>query len=47
MVTEAFLSAERTTPAVVLKLDTNAMRHGGLGAIRSLGRLGIPRVRRA
>jgi D-aspartate ligase len=30
------------TPAVVLKLDRNVMHHGGLGAIRSLGRLGVP-----
>ncbi|MGH3771375.1 MAG: carboxylate--amine ligase [Pseudonocardiaceae bacterium] len=31
-----------TTPAVILKLDRNALHHGGLGAIRSLGRLGVP-----
>jgi D-aspartate ligase len=31
-----------TTPAVVLKLDHNVMHHGGLGVIRSLGRLGVP-----
>jgi predicted ATP-grasp superfamily ATP-dependent carboligase len=31
-----------STPAVVLKFDPNVMHHGGLGAIRSLGRLGIP-----
>ena len=30
------------TPAVVLKFDPNVMHHGGLGAIRSLGRLGVP-----
>jgi D-aspartate ligase len=30
------------TPAVVFKLDRNVMHHGGLGAIRSLGRLGVP-----
>ncbi|HJT02927.1 MAG TPA: carboxylate--amine ligase [Pseudonocardiaceae bacterium] len=30
------------TPAVILKLDHNVMHHGGLGAIRSLGRLGVP-----
>jgi D-aspartate ligase len=29
------------TPAVVLKLDQNVMHHGGLGVIRSLGRLGV------
>jgi D-aspartate ligase len=34
--------ADRTIPAVVLKFDPNVMHHGGLGAIRSLGRLGIP-----
>jgi predicted ATP-grasp superfamily ATP-dependent carboligase len=33
---------DTTTPAVVLKFDQNVMHHGGLGAIRSLGRLGIP-----
>lgn len=31
-----------TTPAVVLKFDPNVMHHGGLGVIRSLGRLGVP-----
>src|ERR1700691_4541738 len=31
-----------STPAVVLKFDHNVMHHGGLGAIRSLGRLGVP-----
>jgi predicted ATP-grasp superfamily ATP-dependent carboligase len=31
-----------TTPAVVLKFDPNVMHHGGLGAIRSLGRMGVP-----
>jgi predicted ATP-grasp superfamily ATP-dependent carboligase len=34
--------ADTTTPAVVLKFDQNVMHHGGLGAIRSLGRLGVP-----
>ncbi|MGH3825066.1 MAG: carboxylate--amine ligase [Pseudonocardiaceae bacterium] len=33
---------DTTTPAVILKLDPNVMHHGGLGAIRSLGRLGVP-----
>jgi D-aspartate ligase len=33
---------DASTPAVVLKLDANPMHHGGLGAIRSLGRLGVP-----
>lgn len=33
---------DTATPAVVLKLDPNVFHHGGLGVIRSLGRLGIP-----
>ena len=33
---------ETSTPAVVLKFDPNVMHHGGLGVIRSLGRLGVP-----
>ena len=33
---------QTSTPAVVLKLDRNVMHHGGLGVIRSLGRLGVP-----
>ena len=33
---------DASTPAVVLKLDPNVMHHGGLGVIRSLGRLGVP-----
>ncbi|HEY2764377.1 MAG TPA: carboxylate--amine ligase [Pseudonocardiaceae bacterium] len=36
------MSIDTTTPAVVLTLDRNGMHHGGLGAIRSLGRLGVP-----
>jgi D-aspartate ligase len=32
----------RDTPAVVLKFDPNVMHHGGLGVIRSLGRIGVP-----
>jgi D-aspartate ligase len=35
-------AADTSTPAVVLKLDPNVMHHGGLGVIRSLGRLGVP-----
>lgn len=31
-----------STPALVLKFDPNVMHHGGLGVIRSLGRLGVP-----
>jgi predicted ATP-grasp superfamily ATP-dependent carboligase len=33
---------DTSTPAVILKFDQNPMHHGGLGAIRSLGRLGVP-----
>ena len=33
---------DTTTPAVILKFDQNVMHHGGLGAIRSLGRFGVP-----
>jgi len=36
------LCVDASTPAVVLKLDPNVMHHGGLGVIRSLGRLGVP-----
>jgi predicted ATP-grasp superfamily ATP-dependent carboligase len=36
------LNLDTSTPAVILKLDHNVMHHGGLGAIRSLGRLGVP-----
>ena len=33
---------DASTPAVVLKFDPNIMHHGGLGVIRSLGRVGVP-----
>jgi D-aspartate ligase len=33
---------DTTTPAIVLKFDPNVMHHGGLGVIRSLGRVGVP-----
>ncbi|MFN2495224.1 MAG: carboxylate--amine ligase [Pseudonocardiaceae bacterium] len=33
---------DTATPAVILTLDRDARHHGGLGAIRSLGRLGVP-----
>jgi predicted ATP-grasp superfamily ATP-dependent carboligase len=33
---------DMSTPAVVLKFDPNVMHHGGLGVIRSLGRIGVP-----
>ena len=35
-------SIDTSTPAVVLKFDPNVMHHGGLGVIRSLGRIGVP-----
>lgn len=41
MITE-LRAADVSTPAVVLKLDPNVLHHGGLGVIRSLGRLGVP-----
>jgi D-aspartate ligase len=34
--------ADVSTPAVLLKFDANVMHHGSLGAIRSLGRMGVP-----
>lgn len=33
---------DTTVPAVVLNLDANPYHHGALGAVRSLGRLGVP-----
>ncbi|HEY1616895.1 MAG TPA: ATP-grasp domain-containing protein [Streptosporangiaceae bacterium] len=39
---ERLAAAGDGTPAVVLKLDPNVMHHGGLGVIRSLGRMGVP-----
>ena len=39
---DALAAVRASTPAVVLKLDRNVMHHGGLGVIRSLGRLGVP-----
>jgi D-aspartate ligase len=33
---------DRTVPALVLKLDSYPLHHGGLGVVRSLGRLGVP-----
>ena len=38
----ALPGADVTIPAVVLKFDPNVMHHGSLGAIRSLGRMGVP-----
>jgi D-aspartate ligase len=40
--TDDLSSADTSTPAVVLKFDPNVMHHGGLGVIRSLGRMGVP-----
>jgi D-aspartate ligase len=40
--TQTTTPLDTTTPAVILKFDRNVMHHGGLGAIRSLGRLGVP-----
>ncbi|MGH3937481.1 MAG: carboxylate--amine ligase [Pseudonocardiaceae bacterium] len=36
------MTIDTTTPAVVLTLSRNTTQHGELGAIRSLGRLGVP-----
>ena len=41
MAVTASVHADTTTDAVLLKLDRNVFHHGGLGVIRSLGRLGI------
>ena len=38
---KASVNVDTATDAVLLKLDRNAFHHGGLGVIRSLGRLGI------
>jgi D-aspartate ligase len=35
-------TVDTSTPAVVLKLDSNVFHHGGLGVIRTLGRWGVP-----
>lgn len=42
MATTDLAGIDTTTPAVVLKFDPNVMHHGGMGAIRTLGRLGVP-----
>jgi predicted ATP-grasp superfamily ATP-dependent carboligase len=41
MPVKAPVDADTATDAVLLKLDRNVFHHGGLGVIRSLGRLGI------
>jgi D-aspartate ligase len=40
--TEGKYPVDTSTPAIVLKFDPNVMHHGGLGVIRSLGRVGVP-----
>ncbi|WP_370372114.1 carboxylate--amine ligase [Catenulispora sp. GP43] len=40
--TTAAPDVDTATEAVLLRLDRNVFHHGGLGVIRSLGRLGIP-----
>ena len=35
-------TVDTSMPAVVLKFDPNVMHHGGLGVIRTLGRIGVP-----
>jgi predicted ATP-grasp superfamily ATP-dependent carboligase len=42
MATSLAAGIDTTTPAVILKFDQNVMHHGGMGAIRTLGRLGVP-----
>jgi predicted ATP-grasp superfamily ATP-dependent carboligase len=41
-VTNATLDVDVATHTVLLRLDRNVFHHGGLGVIRSLGRVGIP-----
>lgn len=35
-------TADRTVPALIVKIGSYPLHHGGVGAIRSLGRLGVP-----
>jgi predicted ATP-grasp superfamily ATP-dependent carboligase len=35
-------NVDTSTPVVVLKFDPNVLHHGGLGVIRTMGRLGVP-----
>lgn len=42
MTTRGKYPVDVSTPAVVLKFDPNVMHHGGLGVMRSLGRVGVP-----
>jgi D-aspartate ligase len=36
------LTADKSVPALILKIGSYLLHHGGVGAIRSLGRLGVP-----
>ncbi|QHC20393.1 ATP-grasp domain-containing protein [Streptomyces sp. GS7] len=36
------LGADRTVPGLIVKIGRYPLHHGGVGAIRSLGRLGVP-----
>ncbi|PKV87207.1 putative ATP-grasp superfamily ATP-dependent carboligase [Streptomyces sp. TLI_146] len=38
----ALFTADRTVPALIVKIGNYPLHHGGVGAIRSLGRLGVP-----
>jgi D-aspartate ligase len=40
--TQSPIEADRSVPALVFKIGQYPWHHGGVGAIRSLGRLGIP-----
>lgn len=36
------LRADRAVPGLIVKIGNYPLHHGGVGAIRSLGRLGVP-----
>ncbi|MBF6054288.1 D-aspartate ligase [Streptomyces eurocidicus] len=36
------IAADRTVPGLIVKIGNYPLHHGGVGAIRSLGRLGVP-----
>ncbi|MDJ0464368.1 ATP-grasp domain-containing protein [Streptomyces sp. H27-C3] len=38
----ALLTADRDVPGLIVKIGNYPLHHGGVGAIRSLGRLGVP-----
>ena len=38
----ARLAVDRTVPGLIVKIGDYPLHHGGVGAIRSLGRLGVP-----